>query len=75
MKTRIKILLLAVGTVLAVQAQLPREIVFSDQPLNPESAQNLKKDFKAGEHIYAVAYITDAVKNLYHPFCSELFTI
>lgn len=65
MKTRIKILLLAVGTVLAVQAQLLREIVFSDQPLNPESPQNLKNDFKAGEHMYAVAYLPDAVKNLY----------
>lgn len=62
---RTKILLLAVGTILAVQAQLPREIVFSNQPVNPESPQNLKKDFKAGEHIYAVAYFTDAVKNLY----------
>lgn len=62
---RIKILLLAVGTVLAVQAQLPREIVFSDRPINPEAPQNLKKDFKAGEHIYALAFLTDAVKNLY----------
>ncbi len=62
---KFKILLLAVGTVLAVQAQLPREIVFSDHPVNPLSPQNLKKDFKAGEHIYAVAYLTDAVKNLY----------
>ncbi len=53
------------GTVLAMQAQLTREIIFSDRPLNPESPQNLKKDFISGEHIYTVTYLPNAVKNLY----------
>ena len=48
-----------------IQAQNPGEIVFSNSPIAPNSPENLKTEFTAGEHIYAVAYLTDAVKNLY----------
>lgn len=46
-------------------AQNPGEVIFSSTPIDPQNPQNIQTDFKAGEHIYAVAYLPDALKNLY----------
>ena len=58
-------LLAAIFLVLTLQAQTAGEIVFSDSPIAPDVPAGLKTEFTAGEHIYAVAFLTDAVKNLY----------
>ena len=55
------ITLLAAFLVLTLQAQTAGEMVFSDTPIAPDAPANLKTEFTAGEHIYAVAYLTDAV--------------
>lgn len=57
--------ILSLCTCSILQAQTPGKVVFSNVPVSPETPQDLKTEFTAGEHIYAVAYLTDAVKNLY----------
>ena len=57
--------LAAAFLVLTLQAQTAGEMVFSDTPIAPDAPASLKTEFTVGEHIYAVAYLTDAVKNLY----------
>ncbi|HRZ97768.1 MAG TPA: hypothetical protein P5084_09430, partial [Paludibacter sp.] len=51
--------------VFTLSAQTVGEIVFSNEPISPESPVNLKTTFNAGENIYAIAYLPDALKNLY----------
>ena len=58
-------LLAAVFLVLTLQAQQAGKIVFSESPIAPDAPAGLKTEFTVGEHIYAVAFLTDAVKNLY----------
>jgi len=48
-----------------MQAQNPGEIIFSSKPVDVNNPQNVQTEFKAGDPIYAVAYLPDAVKNLY----------
>ncbi len=42
-------------------------ILFSSSPINPENPENLTKDFKTGEHIYAIALLPDVI-NEYYPY-------
>ena len=58
-------LLAAAFLVLTLQAQTAGEIVFSDNPIASDAPTGMKTEFTVGEHIYAVAFLTDAVKNLY----------
>jgi hypothetical protein len=46
-------------------AQNPGEIIFSSAPIEPSNPSGTRNDFTAGDNIYAVAYLTDAVKKLY----------
>jgi len=57
--------LAALCFLITLSAQTAGEIVFSNVPISSESPSNLKTSFYAGETIYAVAFLTDAVKNLY----------
>ncbi len=63
--TKIIFVLTFLFSVLTLSAQTAGEIVFSNAPISPDAPSGLKSEFVAGEHIYAVAYLTDAVKNLY----------
>ena len=62
---KILLFLISLFLQLAVMAQTAGKVEFSDAPISPDSPGNLKTEFVAGEPIYAVAYLTDAVKNLY----------
>lgn len=46
-------------------AQQPGEIVFSSSPIDPLNPTALKTDFKAGDHIYAVAFLPQTVTEYY----------
>ncbi len=43
----------------------PGNVVFSSSPIDPASPSGLKTDFKAGEPIYAVAFLPKALNQLY----------
>lgn len=58
----ILILLISMET---ISAQNPGEIFFSSSMLNAASPANIKNQFNAGDHIYAVVYLPDVLKNLY----------
>lgn len=47
------------------EAQNAGEVLFSNAPINPEEPGAPVTGFKAGDHIYAVAYLPDKVINLY----------
>lgn len=49
-------------------AQLPAEpgkVVFSSLPIDPASSAGLQTEFKAGDHLYAVAYLPQTLKEIY----------
>ena len=46
-------------------AQLPAEpgnVVFSASPIDPASPAGLQTEFKAGDHLYAVAYLPQTLR-------------
>lgn len=62
-KSFISLIFLAImGT---TTAQYSGEILFSSAPIDPLNPSGIKKEFNAGENLYAVAYLPDAVKKLY----------
>lgn len=48
-----------------LSAQNPGEILFSSSQIDPANPTAIKNDFNAGDKLYAVAYLPDAVKKLY----------
>lgn len=48
-----------------LSAQNPGQILFSSAPIDPSNPLGLKNEFAAGDKIYAVAFLPDAVKKLY----------
>lgn len=48
-----------------LSAQNPGEIIFSSSQIDPANPAGIKNEFNAGDKLYAVAYLPDAVKKLY----------
>ncbi len=49
-------------------AQLPAEpgkVIFSSSPIDPASPGGLQTEFRAGDHLYAVAYLPQTLKEIY----------
>lgn len=61
--TIVSIIFLAIMETLS--AQNPGEIIFSSKPIDPNNPSGIKNEFAAGENLYAVAFLPDAVKKLY----------
>ncbi len=43
----------------------PGNVVFSTSPIDPASPEGLTTTFKAGDHVYAVAYLPQTLKEIY----------
>ena len=53
-------------SLVSAQAQNAGEIIFSKTVINPLQPENLVTDFQAGDAIYAVAYLSKTVQELYN---------
>ncbi len=68
MKTIVKIIVTSIIILVIMEtlsAQTPGEIIFSSSQIDPANPTGIKNEFKAGDKLYAVAYLPDAVKKLY----------
>lgn len=43
----------------------PGTVVFSSSPIDPASPAGLQTEFRAGDHLYAVAYLPQTLKDIY----------
>jgi hypothetical protein len=59
------ILLFLICAIQYLDAQNPGEIIFSSSPIDPASPAGLKHEFVTGDHLYAVAYLPQTLKQIY----------
>ncbi len=68
MMKKLYFLFVALFGSIMLQAQLPAEpgnVVFSSSPIEPASPAGLQTEFRAGDHLYAVAYLPQTLKEIY----------